>query len=93
MCKGVNGDALAFFNRSVDACTSCISTNDPLAARRFTHPKVGELSLNSAMWAARNFGRTSSIANHNISNAAISKFEFVMFPLWNNYFISSAKAR
>ena len=47
MCKGVNGDAPAFFNRSANAHTSCISTNDHLAARRFTHPIVGDLSLNN----------------------------------------------
>ena len=93
MCKSVNGDAPAFLNRSIDACTSFIYTNDPLAAGRFTHPIVGELSLNSATWAARNFGQTSSIASHNISNAAISKYEFVISPLWNNSFISSTQAR
>ena len=56
MCKGVNGDDPEFFDRSGNARTHCIATNDPLDARRFTHLIVGELSLNSAMWAARNFG-------------------------------------
>ena len=92
MCKGANSDAPDFFNPSVNDCTSCIDTNDPLAARRFTHPIVGELSLNITKRADRNFGQTSSIAIHNISNAAISKSEFVMSPLWNNYFISCVQA-
>ena len=47
MCKGVNGDTPEFFNRNVNARTSCVSTNDPLSARHFTHPIVGELSLNN----------------------------------------------
>ena len=42
MCKGVNGDAPDLFSRSVDAHTGSIATNDPLVARRFTHPIVGE---------------------------------------------------
>ena len=48
MCKGVNSDAPDFFNRSVNYHTCCIATNDPLTARRFTCPIVGELSLNNA---------------------------------------------
>ena len=92
MCKGINGDAPDFFNRSVNSRTSCIATNDPLAARHFTHPIVGELSLNIAMRDDRNFGHTSSITSHIISNPAISKSEFVMSPLWNYSFISSVQA-
>ena len=93
MCKGVNGDAPDFLNRSVNACTNCIATIDPLAARRFTYLIVGELSLNSATWAARNLGQTSSITIHSISNPAISKSKFVMSPLWNDSFISSGQER
>ena len=93
MFKGVNGDAPAFFNLSVNDHTTCIATIDPLTARSFTHPIVGELSLNSARWAARNFGQTSYITSHSISNPAISKSEFLMSPLWNDYFISSGQAR
>ena len=70
MCKGVNDGAPDFFNRSVNARTNCIATNDTLAARRVTHPIVSELSLNSATRAARNFGQTSSITSHRISNPA-----------------------
>ena len=47
--KGVNGDSPAFFYRIVSARTSCISTNEPLSARRFTNPIVGEFSLNNAI--------------------------------------------
>ena len=47
MCKGVNDDAPAFFNCSVSSPTSCIATNEPLVARLFTYPIVGELSLNN----------------------------------------------
>ena len=81
MCKGVYGDAADFFNHGVNDRTNCIDTNDTLAARHFTRPMVGELSLNSATWAASNFGQTSSVTSHNISNPAISKSEFVMSPL------------
>ena len=93
MCKGVNGDAPDFFNRSVNARTNCIATNDPLSASHFTHPIVGVLSLNSTTWAARNFVQNSSVTSHSISNPSISKSEFVMYPLWNNSFISSGQAR
>ena len=48
MCKGVNGDTPDFFNCSINSHTSYIATNNPLSARRFTHPIVGELSLNNA---------------------------------------------
>ena len=73
MCKGVNDDDPALFNRSVNDRTNCIATNDPLAERRFTHPIVGELSLKSWTWDARNFGQTSSITSHSIINPDISK--------------------
>ena len=76
MCKGVNDDAPDFLNISVIARTSFIATNYPLAVRCFTHPVVGELSLNNVTWSASNFGNTSSITSHNISNPAISKSEF-----------------
>ena len=93
ICKGVNGDAPAFFNCSVNYRTNFIANIDPLATRRFNHPIVGELSLNSATWAAHKFGQTSSITSHSIGNPAISKSEFVMSPLWNDSFISSGQAR
>ena len=48
MCKGINDDSPSYFNGSVNVRTSCIATNDPLSARRFTHPIVGDLSLNNA---------------------------------------------
>ena len=48
MFKGINGDAPDFFNCRASARTSCIATNELLAARRFTHPIVGELSLKNA---------------------------------------------
>ena len=73
MCKDVNGDAPAFFYCSDNARTNCISTNEPLAARRLTHPTVGELSLNNVTYAALNCGKTSPIASHNINNPTISK--------------------
>ena len=60
--------------------TNCIATNYTLDARHFTHPIVGELSLNSATWAARNFRQTSYITIHIISDPAIYKSELVMHP-------------
>ena len=93
MCRGVNGDAPDFFNRSVNDRTNCISSNEILAARCFTHPIVGELSPKKAMYAARNLGHNSSITIYNINNHAIYKSEFVMLPLQKNYFTSSGQAR
>ena len=73
MWKGVNGDAPAFLNCSVNAHTNCIDTNESFSARRLTHATVGELLLNNTTYAARNFGQTPSITSHYINIPAISK--------------------
>ena len=86
MWKGVNGDAPSFFNRSANDRTNYIATNKPLVAKRLTHPTVVDLLQKNAMYAAHNYGQTSSITSHKINNPAIYKSEFVMLPLQNNYF-------
>ena len=91
MCKGVNGDAQCFFRHNANACTNCIATNEPLAARRLTHPTVGELLLNNAKYVAINCGQTYSITIHNINNPAISKFEFLCRPCETIYLHHLAK--
>ena len=93
MCKGVNSDAPDLFRHNANAYTNCIATNEPLVARRLTHPTVGELSLNNASYAACNCENSYSITSHNIDYPGIFKSEFVMSPLQNNSFASSVQAR
>ena len=79
MWSGVRGEVPLTFMCRASAHSNCIAMRDPFAASLRTQPTVGELSLNSAVYAALRTGQTVSITSHKRNKPDISRSKFVIF--------------
>jgi hypothetical protein len=80
--SGVIGHVPCNLSRSARALIMFANTSNPRVARRWTHPKVGELLLNRATFFSRRFPHTASMTSHRNSKPAILRSELDISYAW-----------
>ena len=79
--KEVSGNAPFILNMSTNARINCPLATNFSDANQSTHDTVGWLLLNTATRSPNYTSHTSSITSHSNKSPAISKSEFVNFPV------------
>ncbi len=81
--SGVIGHVPCNLSRSARALMRLADTSNPqVARRRWTHPTVGELSLNRATFFSQRFPHTDSMTSHRNSKPAILRSELEISFAW-----------